>query len=200
MTEQQRLSAEEFAEQKFDLGDGGRWVELVAGEVVSLDPPEAAHGTTVLNLSKALARYLVSSPNGYACFELGLLVARNPDTVRCPAMSYFVGADRFAQSDKTVTETKPALVVEIASSNARRRELSRRVEEYQGCGIELVWVIDPIEEQVHILHADRQHIQLDADQTLSGILHASGEVLDGFEIRIRDLFAEPDWWMGARRK
>ena len=88
MTDQQCLSAEEFAEQKFDFGDGGRWVELVAGKVVSLEPPNAAHGTTVLNLSKALARYLLEAPDGYACFELGLLVARDPDTVRCPALSY----------------------------------------------------------------------------------------------------------------
>ena len=190
------LTAEQFAEKKFDLPDGGRWVELVDGEVVTLQPPDVAHGTTVLNLSKALANCLQQDSEGYACFELGLIVARNPDTVRCPSVSYFIEGDRFAEADSTVTETKPALVVEVPSTNDRRRDLGRRVKTYLQWGVELVWVIDPVDKEVFVYQRGRPSKQLGEHQMLYGCSLKGNSVLPEFKIRISDLFAEPEWWHG----
>src|ERR1700685_4152783 len=87
------LTAEEVAELDEEDGFEPRWTELVGGRIVSLEPPALEHGAVVLNLTKAMARYLqlAQEENGYACFELGLVVARNPDTVRRPPVSFFVG-------------------------------------------------------------------------------------------------------------
>src|SRR5690242_16829515 len=114
MTRTVELDAEQFAEQKYDLPEGGRWTELVSGKVVVLSPPDDAHGNIVRNLSKSLADYAHQSQLGYACFELGLIVSRCPDTVRCPAACYFTSGERFAEADKAVTDACPAVVVEIA--------------------------------------------------------------------------------------
>src|SRR6202035_1258735 len=85
------LTAEQFAELANDEDFEFQRAELVRGEIAVLEYPELAHGMVVLNLSKALAAYLHRSPDepAYAAYEVGLVVARNPDTVRRPAVSVF---------------------------------------------------------------------------------------------------------------
>jgi len=188
------LTAEQFAENRFELPDGGRWVELVNGEVVILDSPGVEHGDAVLNLSKMLASHLQdpeADDEGYVCYDLGLVVSRNPDTVHFPTMSYLVGGDRFSQADETMTESPPALVVEIASTNLRRRDMSSRVKAYHALGVELVWVADPIGKNLHVTEPGKPSKKLSSHHTLSG-----GPVLPGFKVRVGRLFAEPTWWLG----
>ena len=193
------LTAEQFAEEKYDLPEVGRWHELVAGKVVNLHPPSVAHGTAVLNLSKALAEHLQKLSRGYACFELGLVVGRDPDTVRCPPLSLFAKGGLFAESDKIVTDTKPAMVFEIASTADRRRSMERRIQEYLECGIELVWVADTFEKLVRTSERDQPQ------QTLLETHHLDGDtffkrsrdnrtLLSGFKFRVADVFAEPEFW------
>jgi len=186
------MTAEEFAAEKYDLPDSGRWVELIAGRVVTLPPPDVGHGNIVLNFSKALAAHLqslVDAEPGYACFELGLLVTRNPDTVRFPQISYYTEGDRFAQSEDIYSQDRPALVVEITSTHDRRRGMPGRVREYHDWGIDTVWVADPIGQQVHLHRRGRPATRLDATGTLSG-----DPILTGFRIGVADLFADPEWW------
>lgn len=186
------LTAEEFADRKFDLPEGGRWHELVAGELQQFDPPEVVHGNIVLNLSKALAEHLAPDSTVYACFELGLVVCRDPDTVRCPPVSLFVEGEAFAEMDKQVTETRPGLVIEIAASNARRAGMADRIGEFHGWGVELVWVIDPQDRCVHVAPRGRDRQVVEAAETLR-----SHPLLPGFGVRVDDLFADPDWWSGG---
>lgn len=184
------ISAQQFADQKFDLPEGGRWSELIAGEIVAQQPPDPIHGNVVLNLSKALAVHLQQEQTaGYACFELGLVVKRNPDTVRCPPLSFFSGGPMFAETDNVVTETQPALVVEIASTPDRRRDMRHRVESYLQWGVDMIWVADTEDRQLHVFRADQEATQLKAEETLTG-----GPVLAGFEVPVARLFADPAWW------
>ncbi len=189
MIDQALLTAETFVERRPELPDGGQWVELAAGRISILGPPEDPHGVIVLNLSKEIGNYLQDGGAGYACFDLGLIVARNPDTVRWGAMCYFIEGERFAETDKLITETKPALVVEIASSPVRRQDMRERVLEYLRWGVKRVWVIDPDEKQVHVFGNDLVTIHLGAHDTLIG-----HPVLTGFNIHVQVLFEEPKWW------
>lgn len=186
------FTAQQFAEWRPDLPDGGRWVELIEGRVVSFQPPDPQQGTTVLNLSKAIAEHLqTGAPGeaGYACFELGLLVAESPDTVRFPAMSYFGSGRRFAHTDEVLTAERPDLVVEVPADPERRRDMSRRVREYLALGTKLVWVVDFLEQQVHVFPQQGASGRFEGKQRLSG-----GDVLSGFDLAAADLFGEPSWW------
>lgn len=183
------MTAEQFASRDCDFQQGGRWVELVAGRVVTLEPPDPVHGCTVLNFSKALARHLQTSneaDRGYACYELGLIVKRNPDSVRCPAVSYFAGGTPFAELDKAVTETQPRLVVEVASTADRRRGLEERVDGYLHWGVESVWVVDPVERQVYTFRRSGIKKRFAEHQQFVG-----NPVLPGFEVAVADLFVQP---------
>jgi Uma2 family endonuclease len=182
------LTVEQFVADREDLPDGGRWSELLAGRLFTFQPPTIEHGTAVLNLGKALALCTQREPCGYACFELGLIIARNPDTLQFPAVSFFVDGPMFAEADKVVTDARPALVAEIASTNDRRRNMKQRVTGWLDFGVRVAWVLDPQEKRVHVFSRDRPAEQLAAHQTLRG-----WPVLSGFRVGVGELFADPGW-------
>lgn len=183
------MTVEQLLEERSELADGGRWTELVAGHTVIFSPPTIEHGTVVLNFSKALAEYSHQEQRGYACFEIGLIISRCPDTVRFPAVSYFAEGAMFAESDKQVTDARPTLIIEIASTNDRRRELQKRVTDWLAWGVPQVWVLDPHDKQAHIFEQGAAARRLTQHETLFG----SG-ALSSFRIKVGELFAEPKWW------
>jgi Uma2 family endonuclease len=189
-----KLTAEEFAATRHELPDGGRWMELVAGQVVSLGQPDLLHGTAILNLSKAIAAHVAANAgreHGYACFDLGVVTVRSPDTVRFPAMSYFVGGEPFTELEKTITEAPPALVADVVSTTPRREKLAERVTEYQTAGVRVVWIIDTVDKRVLVAQKGVLAKRLAEHEFLLG-----RPVLPGFRMRVGDLFAEPKWWKG----
>ena len=187
------LNAEEFAETKFELPEAGRWCELVDGEVRQFEAPDDSHGTVVLNLTKALGKHLHAGDTArqpvYACYELGLVTCRDPDTVRCPPVSVFVTGKAFAEMDGEVTESRPGLVIELATSNQRRAEMAERVLEWHAWGVPCVWIVNTLDKSVHVAEPGRALRVQTTAETLSG-----DPVLPGLEFRVSDLFVEPEWW------
>ncbi len=182
-------TAEDFVDQRYDLPDAGQWSELDRGVIVHLQPPDLDHGNVIRNLSRTLGLYVQGGGAGYACFDLGIAVARRPDTLRFPAACHFVDGPRFAEADKPFTETPPALVIELASTNDRRRGMTARVLDYHEFGTPLVWVIDPKETCVHLCPRGRKTELLPAAATLTG-----DAILPGFAMPVAELFVEPEWW------
>lgn len=182
-------TADEYARHKLDLLEGGRWTELVKGQIVTHQPPDDEHGNVVRNVMRAFAKYAHHTGKGYACCEIGLITARQPDTVRCPPVSFFLEGAQFAEMDNLIAETRPAVVVEIASTNDRRRQMETCVLEYQEAGIPLVWVIDPLDKRVHVFQPGRTAKRYSEIQNLYG-----STVLEDFEFPIAELFALPPWW------
>ena len=182
------LTAEEFAAREDEADFESRWSELVGGRIVALEPPVPEQGAIVLNFAKAIARYLQQAQDekGYAGFELGLVVARNPDTVRRPPVSFFVTGERFAEVDRRLTDTRPALVVEIASTNDRRRSMRERVQSYLQWGVRTVWVADPLEKSVHVLQTGRSPRLFAGGQSVPG-----SPVFGNFRVGVTELFAMP---------
>ena len=168
--------------------EGDRWIELVAGRLVRLEPPDEKHGDVIRNLSRPLAQYLKSSPDICVCFELPLVMSREPASIRCPAVLCFRSGDRFSETDKLVTETLPTLVIEVASTNDRRDGMSERVRGYLDAGISGVWVIDPVTKHVHQFHPPIPGMMFKETQILQG-----DPILPGFQIPVSDLFQPPKW-------
>ncbi len=191
MIDEALVTAEEFARSKYDLPDGGRWTELFAGRIITLQPPDEMHGNIVLNLSKTMAATYRPGvpPEGVACFDVGILVQRDPDSILSPAMSYFSSGEGFAPVDEIYSDRVPKLVCEIASTNDRRRQMAERVLAYLNRGVELVWVVDPLEKRCHVHGKGRAPKQLGDWQTLEG-----GRIVSAFRITVGNLFAAPDWW------
>lgn len=187
-----RMSAKEFARRKHELPEAGRWHELHEGQPVCMEPPDDAHGNAVLNLSRALAKWFRDEEKqavGYACHEIGLAVEQDPGTVYCPAISFFRTGKQFEESEKTVAEQTPQLVIDIASTNDRRSDMRRRTMGYIGIGVPTVWVADPMKKEVQVIMPGAHTLALAGRQILE-----SQHVLPGFQMAISEVFVQPEWW------
>ena len=179
-----------------------RWRTLVRTDRGRTRNPGTAsddHGNVIRNLSRFLAQWIEEKQVGYACFEVGIIVQRAPDTVISPAVSYFVGGNRWEETDKVVTETKPALVIDVASTVDRRRSMPQRISHYRNTGIPVSIVIDPMEQKIAVHTGNDQVDVLDRDESLtakSGWIDnpSDGPLLDGLSIPVRDIFEQPNWW------
>lgn len=181
------MTVEQFLDQRSEMPEGGQWAELHAGVPVFLEPPDVDHGTVVLNLSKALATYFHLVAAGYACFDHGLHVEQQPDTVLFPAVSLYLTGPRFAELDNPVTTNVPALVVEILSTPDRRQGIELRIGRLLEWGVPGVWTIDLKAKTVQQWdrHGERWLGSADVIENIAA--------LPGFRVPVMELFAVPEW-------
>lgn len=183
------MTIEEFLDKRPDLPESGQWTELRDGAPVSFDPPGVDHGTVILNLSKLLSEYVHQSDQGYAAFDVGVVLHRSPDFVVFPSVSYFLEGPRFAESDNAVATRPPAFVVEILSTPDRQREFAARAGRYLEAGIPLVWGIVPTNQTVDVLTQTGP-----ARRALRTDHLTAAPVLPEFGVAVASLFVEPDWY------
>ena len=179
------LSVDQFEER---LAEGDRWIELIDGHLIRLNPPDEIHGDVVRNLSHPLAKVAKSLPDLCVCFELPIVISRKPAIIRCPAISCFQSAHRFEETEKLLTDSRPGLVIEVASTSDRREGMSDRVSSYLDAGIVGVWVIDPVTRHVHQFVSGRGGTMLKENELLNG-----APILPGLQLPVASLFQQPKW-------
>lgn len=181
VTPSKLLTAEEFAA----LPDLGCPVELVRGRVVEMNRPYPRHGQVCAAVSYILQRYLEDHDVGHVIInDAGVLVERDPDTVRGPDIA-FVPYEQIAKGPlpSGYLRVAPRVVFEIRSPTDRWGSLLAKVGEYLTAGCEVVCIVDPDSEEVHVHSANKGSRTLTGDQTLS-----FPELLPGFTTSIRRFF------------
>lgn len=160
--------------------------ELVRGEVIELPSPTLPHGRVCMNAAFELEAYSRRTGSGYAvCNDTGVVLERDPDTVRGPDVAYFHGEERFADLDPKYSETIPALVVEVQSPSERQVKLMRKIANYLDSGVAVVWLIN-FEERFASLHRlGKSPAVFECGQALMI------EELPGFSCKVEDLFRPP---------
>ncbi len=116
--------------------------------------------------------------NGFPCFPDAPGKVRKPDAA-------FIARDRYSTGDLSdgFVSLAPDLVVEVISPNDLATDVEKKVEEYLGAGVRLIWVIDPETRTVRIHRGDGSAARLRQDGELSG-----EDVVPGFRCPVRDLF------------
>jgi Uma2 family endonuclease len=79
----------------------------------------------------------------------------------------------------------PDLAVEVASPTDIAEDLQAKVAEYFCAGVELVWVVYPLQSQIFVYESPTQIRVLTRADELDG-----GAVVPGFRLLLADLFAE----------
>jgi Uma2 family endonuclease len=174
------LTAEGF----YRLPDDDMRSELVAGEVIREPPPGPQHGLLAMSLGYHLRRFVEAHPLGRILGESGYVLARGPDTVRGPDVS-FISEERWqATADKRkYFEGAPDLTVEVASPDDSRRQLAEKARSYLAAGARLVWVVWPTRRTVDVHRPDSLPETLTGSDTLDG-----GDVLPGFTLPVSRIF------------
>lgn len=181
------MTAEEFWEWTQRPENQGKWWELERGEVVEMPPPGELHGVICFLIARLLGNYVFDRGSGYVCTnDTGILLERDPDTVRGPEVMLFDERRRLADLSPKISEGIPKLVVEVLSPTDRPNQTIMRLRQYLDRGIPLVWLVDPESRTVTVHRPGQLPDLVKGDGELIG-----GEVLPGLRLRAADLFTLP---------
>ena len=124
---------------------------------------------------------LVTAPDGMMRLAAGLV--RIPDVA-------FISWGRLPQRrvpTAPIPDLAPDLAVAVLSAGNTSREMARKCREYFAAGVRVVWLVDPETRTVTV------HTRLENATVLSeSDMLQGGEVLEGFTLSVRVLFAELD--------
>jgi Uma2 family endonuclease len=181
------MTAEQFFEWANLSENDNKCLELVRGEVIELPVPMKRHGVVCGNTTRILGNFTFRRAKGYvASNDAGVILERDPDTVRSPDVALYEDATAFVDLHPKYGEVVPRLAVEILSPNDRADYITRKITDYLRNGVELVWVIDPVACTITVYRADSGPTTLEKDQVLKG-----DPVLPGFRCRVADFFLLP---------
>lgn len=180
-----KMTAEEFFEWLNRQDNGSRRFELEQGEPVEIPLPGEMHGFVCWLAIKLLTEYVGERNKGYMFInDAGLVVHRNPDTVRRPDVMYFSGDP--IRPRRKLDERIPDLIVEVLSPSDTMRKTTISVGQYLKHGVKLVWALDPDERIIYVHQPPEFGKVLDETDTLTG-----NGVLPDFSCPVRDLFTLP---------
>lgn len=178
------MTADEFYEWANRPENADRHYELSAGRVVEMPSPGELHGVICWLVVKLLTEYLTRRRAGYLCTnDTGLIVARDPDTVRGPDVMLFLESKPLERMARGHADNVPALVVEVLSPSDRMRDVLRRVRQYHDRGVPLVWVVEPDIRALHVYRPNEFPKVLDESDDLTG-----NGILPDFAQTVADLF------------
>ncbi len=173
------------AEQLLELPDQGRRYELVRGELRMMSPGGNLHGKVAMRVGSLLDQHVRRHGLGvvYAA-ETGFLLSRNPDTVLAPDVA-FVSRERLAPHEQSTgyLPLAPDLVVEVISPQDRFSQVEEKARRWLAAGTRLVLLVDPGQQQVHVLREPRQVIVLAEDELLDAT-----DVVPGWQVPVREFF------------
>lgn len=186
-TAKKLMTAEEFGDWVHQPEQANKWFELVRGEVIELPAPMKPHGFVCIRVGQALMAYADQRGFGYVtCNDSGVILERDPDTVRGPDVAFYEDANTYAELHPKYGEVPPRLAVEVLSPSDRIGKVMRKIMDYLRNGVELVWLIDPETRNVTVHRPGKEPYVVEENQELTG-----EEVLPGFRCRVADFFALP---------
>lgn len=180
------MTADELLRLSKDTRYGDRLYELEAGRLVVREPPGGQHGQVQIQLGSLLVGYVRLHRLGIVFSETGVWLARDPDTVKGPDLS-FVRRTRLPGGEIPTgyLTVPPDLAVEIRSPNDRKGKEARRVAALLDGGVRLVWHVEPLKRRATIHAPGAAPEPVGEDDLLDG-----RDVVPGFACRLRDAL---DW-------
>lgn len=157
--------------------------ELVDGRLVEVTPAREDHGRIETRLLTYLSYYVFEHELGDTygadtCFQIGE-DALSPD-------GSFVAKGRIETSERgaVIIGVVPDLVFEVKSPTETLPKLKNKVEKYLNAGVQLVWVVYPLREEIEVYqkNSPKSHL-LHIGEILDG-----GQVLPDFSVELKKLF------------
>ena len=166
----------------------GKMFELVSGQLVgkNMGFKSARIGIKIAatlndHVEKNRLGWVNGADAGYQCFP------DEPSKVRKPDVS-FIRAERLSAMEEPSGHCAiaPDLAVEVVSPNDEFSQISTKVHEYLNASVKLVWVVDPVGEEVLVYRQDGTRAMLTGKDYLDG-----ESVVPGYRCLVADLFKPP---------
>ena len=171
-------------EELLAMPDDGYRYELIRGELIKMSPASHEHGREGNRVNVSMSVHVYANDLGETYLaETGFVLARSPDTVLAPDVS-FVRKEReeAARGVPGYFPGPPDLAVEVISPNDRLTEVAAKVADWLEHGTLMVIVVNPRNHTVQV-HTPDGVISLTEGDTLDG-----GDVLPGWSMAVTDIF------------
>jgi Uma2 family endonuclease len=181
------MTAEEFFDWCQRPENRDRNFELEGGKVVEMSRPGERHGVVCINVGYLFGTYLRQRGRGRACAnDTGLILDRDPDTVRGPDLFLYDKGRPFDELDVKYSQEMPQLVVEVLSPNDRWSKVTRRINGFLQRGVTVVWLIDAEDRTVTVYLPNQFPQVLEENDELTG-----APPFPDLRCRVADLFFVP---------
>ena len=175
-TEEDVVWFDNHADRLYELVDG-----ILVGKTMG-----AYESMLAVEFARLLKNFVKPRKLGAILGEAGLLRLA-PGLVRIPdvaflSMEKFPGG-RFPKGK--ILGAAPDLAVEVLSESNTKQEMAEKLNDYFTAGARLVWYVDAGKRQVEVFTSPTQSRIVREDELLDG-----SDVLPGFELNLRELFAE----------
>ena len=168
------------AEELLHLNLPDKRTELVRGRLVVREPAGYRLGDAAMSIGAALFNHVRAHQLGRVfAAETGFTLARNPDTVRAPAVAFICNARLLDPPPRGFAEMAPDLAVEVLSPDDRPGEVLAKVADWLTAGCQLVWVVDPVRTTARVYRADGTETLLSPHDSLEG-----EQLLPGFSAQL----------------
>ena len=175
------LTADDLLEM-YSQGIKGELIRGVLHETVATG---GLHGDIAFALGSEIRAYVRPRRMGrVGGTDSGILLERNPDTVREPDI-YYISAAKLPL-DLQVSgyfDVVPDMVAEIFSPSDRPRDFDAKIQMWLDFGVRMVLAIYPQSRTITARQPSRPPVTLGYNDTLDG-----GDVIPGFQCPMRDIF------------
>ncbi len=158
-----------------------RLFELINGEIVEKVPTQK-HGMIALKSGARILAWIEQGNPGRVAVEVRHRMPGDKYNSRQPDVSYYADTTT-PVVERGAMPRMPDLAIEIKSPDDSLKDLREKAAYYLANGARMVWLIYPEKRLVTVLTKESEDILTEAD-ILDG-----GDVLPGFALPVRDIFA-----------
>lgn len=185
----------------YDLRDD---YEIIEGVKFMAPSADMGHGTVTVNLIATIGAYVKINKLGI-CFADNMEVHFPDGNLFQPDFVFVSAANEklFLDKKNTTLHGVPDMVAEIFSRSTMKRDVGIKKDVYERNGVKEYWIIDPWRETVDIYllrdgkyeleghyenWSEDQLLRLTEEERAEIKLEVPVNVLDGFKIKIKNIF------------
>ena len=173
------------AEDLLRLSGEGVRGELIRGVLHETMSTGEEHGWIVMRLGALLMNFILPQALGRLIgSDSGVLLERDPDTVREPDLAFTSVARLPAGGpNRGYAEVVPDLVVVVVSPSDQPREVTDKIAMWLSHGVRLIWVVRPENRTIEVHRSAADVRTLGESDALDGL-----DVLPGFSCSVSAVF------------
>jgi Uma2 family endonuclease len=115
--------------------------EVVDGEIIKMPPNKWNHAEVVDELHALLVLQLDRKTIRVTSSRFGLVIRKEPLICREPDLAVFIRKNIL--EEEGYIYSPPELAVEVLSPSNTRKDMARKIEDYESIGVPELWILSP---------------------------------------------------------